>query len=247
VAIVTGGASGIGKAISRELAGEGWAVALADIDRDAAARAAAELAGDRGEARAVHADVTSLDSARRMVAEVLDRLGTVDALVNCAGWDRFELFLDQNPAIWDRLIDLNLRGPIHCTRAVLPHMVERKAGRIVNIGSDAGRVGSLGEAVYSACKGGTIAFTKTIAREMARHGITVNCVCPGPTRTPLLDAFLPKDREQKILDAYVRWTPMGRLGEPPDVAAAVAFLCSPKAGFITGQVLSVSGGLTMAG
>ncbi len=241
-AIVTGGASGIGRAICAELARAGWSVVVADIDAAAATAGAAELGG-----LAVTVDVTSLAACEAMAEQVLARLGRIDALVNCAGWDRFELFLDNDPALWDRLIAVNLRGAIHCTRAVLPRMIAARAGRIVNIASDAGRVGSLGEAVYSACKGGVIAFTKTMAREAARHGITVNCVCPGPTETPLLAQFLPEDRRAKILEAYVRATPLGRLGRADDAAPAVAFLCGDGAGFITGQVLSVSGGLTMNG
>jgi 2-hydroxycyclohexanecarboxyl-CoA dehydrogenase len=247
VVVVTGGASGIGRAICDEMAQAGWVVVVADINYESAGRAASDLESLGHKALAVNVDITMLNSAEAMAARVIENLGSIEALVNCAGWDKFELFLENDPAIWDRLININLKGPIYCTRAILPHMVAKKQGRIVNIASDAGRVGSLGEAVYSACKGGTIAFTKTIAREMARHKITANCICPGPTETPLLANFLPKDREAKILEAYVRSTPLGRLAKPTDIAPAVAFLCSEGAAFITGQVLSVSGGLTMNG
>lgn len=247
VVVVTGGASGIGRVICQEMSQAGWVAVVADINDEGAAQVASEIESRGQKAMAVNVDITMLDSAEAMAARVIENFGSIDALVNCAGWDRFELFLENDAAMWDKLININLKGSIYCTRAILPHMVAKKQGRIVNIASDAGRVGSLGEAVYSACKGGIIAFTKTIAREMARHNITANCICPGPTETPLLANFLPKDREAKILEAYVRSTPLARLAQPTDIAPAVVFFCSQGAAFITGQVLSVSGGLTMNG
>ena len=172
----------------------------------------------------------------------------IDVLVNNAGWDRFQNFVDTQPAEWDQLFDINLRGPLNMHHLVLPGMLARGGGRIVNISSDAARVGSSGESVYSACKGGIISFSKTLAREVARKGITVNVVCPGPTDTPILRGFLGEgDAGQKVYEALVRAIPMKRVGQPDDIPGIVAFLASDDSGFITGQVISVSGGLTMAG
>jgi len=192
----------------------------------------------------VPVDVTDYAAVQRAFAFVRERLGPVDILVNAAGWDTPERFVDSEPATWERLLAINLRGVIHTVHAALPAMQERRYGRIISLGSDAGRVGSSGEAVYSAAKGGVIAFTKTIARETARHGITVNCVCPGPTDTPLLARFT--EANPRLVEALQRAIPMGRLGQPADVAPAVAFLASDGAAFITGQTLSISGGLTMS-
>jgi 2-hydroxycyclohexanecarboxyl-CoA dehydrogenase len=180
----------------------------------------------------------------RRVDEIVAALGPIDALVNNAGWDRLAPFLDTDEDLWERLLDINLRGPIRMTKAVLPQMVERQSGRIVNISSDAGRVGSSGEAVYSACKAGIIGFGKTVAREVARHGITVNAICPGPTDTALLEEVAQGN--EKVIESLKRAIPMRRLGLPEDIAGAVVFMVSDDAGFITGQTLSVSGGLTMA-
>ena len=235
VALVTGGARGIGAAIAAALREVGARVAVGDLD----ARAAAA-----GGALGVELDVSQPDSVRAAVARVDSELGPVDVLVNNAGIDVIELFVDSDPADWERVIAVNLKGTLHCCRAVLDTMIERGRGRIVNLGSDAGRVGSSGEAVYSASKGGVIAFTKTLAREVARHGITVNCVCPGPTDTALLAQV--EDFDPKLHAALARAIPMRRLGRPEDVAGAVVFLTSDAASFVTGQTLSVSGGLTMA-
>ncbi len=241
VAFVTGAASGIGRAIALELGRWGAQVAVADLDAAGAVETVAQLGG-RG--LAVPLDVTDYAAVQRGFAFGRERLGPVDILVNAAGWDTPERFVDSQPATWDRLLAINLRGVIHTIHAALPSMQERRYGRIISLGSDAGRVGSSGEAVYSAAKGGVIAFTKTIARETARHGITVNCVCPGPTDTPLLARFT--EANPRLVEALQRAIPMGRLGQPADVAPAVAFLASDGAAFITGQTLSVSGGLTMS-
>jgi 2-hydroxycyclohexanecarboxyl-CoA dehydrogenase len=246
VALVTGGGSGIGRAICERLSAEGARVAAADLDAAAAATTAERLRAAGGDAAGVAVDVGDFARVQAAVLEVREALGPIDVLVNCAGWDRMEPFRQNAPALWDRLIDVNLRGPIHCCRAVLDDMIERNAGKIVSISSDAARVGSTGEAVYSACKGGVISFSKTLARELARHHINVNVICPGPTDTPLLRGMV-SEGNVKLVDALKRAIPFGRLGTPQEVAAAVAFFVSPDADFITGQVLSVSGGLTMVG
>jgi 2-hydroxycyclohexanecarboxyl-CoA dehydrogenase len=241
VALVTGGGGGIGGAIARELSAAGCAVAVADARPDAAAGVADRL--ERG--AAVEVDVTDRASVTRATADVEERLGPVEILVNAAGWDELRPFVDTQEEFWDRVIAINFKGCLHTTHALLPGMVERGFGRIVNIASDAGRVGSSMESVYAGAKGGVIAFTKTIAREAARSGVTANCVCPGPTRTPMLEGMTAEGGE-RLIDAMVRAVPMRRLGEPDDVAAAVAYFASDRASFVTGQTLSVSGGLTMA-
>jgi 2-hydroxycyclohexanecarboxyl-CoA dehydrogenase len=241
VAIVTGAGRGIGRAIALRLASDGAKVAVLDLDL-AAAR---DVAGTIGSgAVAVNCDVTSRASVRDAVAETERALGAVDVLVNNAGWDKLEPFVQSTEETWDRIISINLKGVLNCMHAVLPGMIERGSGRIVSIGSDAGRVGSSGEAVYAAAKGGIIAFSKTIAREVARQQINVNVVCPGPTDTPLFAELAGTN--DRLMDALKRAIPFGRLAEPDEIAAAVAFLVSDDARFITGQTLSVSGGLTMA-
>jgi 2-hydroxycyclohexanecarboxyl-CoA dehydrogenase len=244
VALVTGAGRGIGAAIAECLTTDGLAVALCDVDAAGAEATAGRLAALGARARGFALDVSDGRAVARVVEEVGGALGPVDVLVNNAGIDVMGLFLETDEASWDRLWAVNLKGVLHCCKHVLPGMIERGRGRVVNLGSDAGRVGSTSEAVYSATKGGVIAFTKTLAREMARHGITVNCVCPGPTDTALL-AQLARYNE-KMHAGLARAIPLGRLGQPSDVAAAVAFLASDAAGYITGQTLSVSGGLTMA-
>jgi len=247
VAFVTGAGRGIGRAIVRRLAAQDVAVGVTDVDGRAAAGVADEIRSQGGRAAAAMADVTRVDTLEAARETVEEALGPVDVLVNNAGWDRLEPFMENDPALWDRLIAVNLKGPFWTTRIVLAGMLERGTGRIVNIASDAGRVGSMGEAVYSACKAGLIGFTKSLARETARRGITVNCVCPGPTETALLDEVRGSERGAKIMQAIGRTIPLGRFGTPEDVASAVAYFVSDEAAYVTGQVLSVSGGLTMVG
>ncbi len=249
-AFVTGGGSGIGAAIAESLAKTGCNVVVADISLANAEAVCHSLqeAGMEGEALAVEADVASDEAYRAAVETANTAFGGVDILVNNAGWDRIINFVDTDPAFWDKVIAINLRGPIGLTHLVAPGMAERQFGRIINIASDAGRVGSSGEAVYSACKGGMIAFAKTLARELARSGVTANAVCPGPTETPLLQAQLGEgEAGQKIYAGLKRAIPMKRLGQPDDMAGLVAFLAGDAASFITGQTISVSGGLTMHG
>jgi 2-hydroxycyclohexanecarboxyl-CoA dehydrogenase len=246
-AFITGAGGGIGRAIARRLARDGLRVAVTDVDLARAQDTAAVVVRDGGQACALRVDITDFAAVRAAVDDAARAHGPVDVLINNAGWDRVEPFVDNTPELWDRLIAINLRGPIHCSRAVLDGMIAAGRGTIVSISSDAARVGSTGEAVYAACKGGIISFSKTLARELARHHIAVNVVCPGPTETPLLDEIRTGERGAKIIAAMTRAIPFGRLGTPDDVAAAVAFFASPDAAFITGQVLSVSGGLTMAG
>ena len=245
VAVVTGAARGIGAAIANAVAAQGSAVAVCDIDGAAAATAAAQISADHSlPAIGVQVDIASTASVAAAVAQIEAALGPITALVNNAGIDVIKPFVNSTEEEWDRIIAVNLRGTIGVCRAVLDGMIERKHGRIVSIASDAGRVGSSGEAVYSATKGGVIAFSKTLAREVARHGITVNCVCPGPTETALLGQVA--DYSQKLYDSLARAIPLGRTAQPGDIAPAVAFLVSDGASYITGQTLSVSGGLTMA-
>ncbi|SME91058.1 2-hydroxycyclohexane-1-carbonyl-CoA dehydrogenase [Tistlia consotensis] len=247
-AVVTGGGGGIGGAVCRRLAEEGARVAVWDLDAAAAERCAAALTAAGGEAAAFAVDIAERPSVDAALAATEARLGPVDLLVNNAGWDVFRPFLKTEPALWQRIIAINLTGALNTHHAVLPGMVERGRGRIVNVASDAARVGSSGEAVYAACKGGLVAFSKTLAREHARHGITVNVVCPGPTETALLQGVLDTAADPaKLAEAFRRAVPMGRLGRPDDLPGAIAFLGSDDAGYVTGQVLSVSGGLTMNG
>ena len=242
VALVTGGGGGIGSAICRELSEQGRRVAVADVNQTSAADVAAEVDG-----LAVALDVTDAAGAEAALERVRGELGPVDILVNCAGWDDFRSFVETDDAFMDKVLAINLAGPMRLIRLVLPGMIDRSWGRIINIASDAGRVGSSLEAVYSGAKGGLIAFTKTIARETARAGITANSVCPGPTDTPMLNRFIESGSDaDKVATALKRAVPMKRLGQPKDIAPAVAFLASEETGYITGQTLSVSGGLTMA-
>jgi 2-hydroxycyclohexanecarboxyl-CoA dehydrogenase len=247
VAVVTGAAQGIGRAIALRLADDGARVAVADINIQGASETEQLVRAAGGEAVAIEVDISDFDAVQAAVRQTQDRLGPIAILVNNAGWDRIEPFIQNSPARWDKLIAVNLKGPIHCCRAVLDGMIAAGGGKIVTINSDSGRVGSTGEAVYSACKGGIIAFCKTLARELARYNINVNVVCPGITDTALIREVTQVEYGKKVIDAVVRTIPLRRMGRPEEIAAAAAFLASPEADFITGQVLSVSGGLTMAG
>jgi 2-hydroxycyclohexanecarboxyl-CoA dehydrogenase len=245
--MVSGAARGIGRAIAIALAEQGCQVAVADLRGPEAASTAEQLSAGGANAIGVEIDVTDADSVRAAVAHAADALGPIEILVNNAGWDRLVPFLETDEPFWDRIIELNFKGAMRLTQAVLPGMLERGWGRVISVGSDAGRVGSSLESVYSGAKGAVIAFTKTLARETARHGVTANTVCPGPTDTPLLAEITGAAEDAgKVIDAMTRAVPMRRLGRPEEVAAAVAFLASEQAGYITGQTLSVSGGLTMA-
>lgn len=240
VVVVTGAGAGIGAAIARRSAQEGALVVVTDLDGDAAARCAEEI-----DAAAAHAmDVADKASVDAAVAAVVDQFGRIDVLVNNAGWDIGMPFLETTPDFWKKVIGINFVGTLNTCHAVLPHMVEQGGGSVVNLGSDAGRVGSSGEAVYAGAKGGVIAFSKTIARELARSDVNVNVVCPGPTDTAFFASM--GGENPKLREALTRAIPFRRLGQPDDVANAVVFLASDEASFITGQTLSVSGGLTMA-
>jgi 2-hydroxycyclohexanecarboxyl-CoA dehydrogenase len=247
VALVTGAASGIGRAIALALAEDGCAVAVADVQEDASDEVAGLAQAGGAQALAVRIDVTDGASVVAAVEQATKALGPIAVLVNCAGWDELKPFLETDEAFWRKVIAINYEGCLRVTHAVLGGMAERGYGRIVSIASDAARVGSSGEAVYAGAKAGVVAFSKTIAREHARDGVTANVVCPGPTETPLLQGMAEQAADsERLVTALSRAVPMRRLGQPQDAAAAVAFLASERAGYITGQTLSVSGGLTMA-
>jgi 2-hydroxycyclohexanecarboxyl-CoA dehydrogenase len=240
-ALVTGGGGGIGGATSAMLARRGFRVAVADLDVDAATAVARSC-----DALPLSLDVTDPASVERAVARAQEVLGRVDVLVNAVGWDRLRPFVETDEAFTARVLDVNLVGPLRVVRAALPGMLASGWGRVVNVASDAGKVGSSLESVYAAAKGGIIAFTKALAREVARRGVTANAVCPGPTDTPLLDGLAAEDpRGSRLVEALVRAIPLGRVARPEEVAAVIAFLSSDEAGYMTGQAISVSGGLTM--
>jgi len=242
IALVTGGAGAIGAAVCAALAEQGRRVVAADLD-GARAAAIAEPLGGIG----VAMDVADPASVTRALAEAREYAGAITLLVSCAGWDQMRPFVETDEPFQSRVIEINLAGPMRVARAVLPDMIDARFGRIVLVASDAGRVGSAGEAIYAAAKGGLIALAKSLAREVVRSGITANSVCPGPTDTPLFRGLAAASRDgDRITQALERAIPMRRLGRPEDVAPAVAFLCSDAAGYVTGQTLSVSGGLTMA-
>jgi len=240
--LITGGASGIGKATVLEFARCGAKVICADIDDAKAAEVAKEAATAGLAIETIAVDLADPKSARCCAANVIARHGRVDMLVNAAGWNDIQPFIDNSSDYMDRVIAVNLGGTVHLTQALLPPMIAAGKGKIVNVSSDAGRVGSGGETVYAAAKGGVIAFTKSLAREVARYAINVNCVCPGPTDTPMLAT-----RPDKLRDAFIKAIPFHRFAKPQEIADAILFFASSRSDYVTGQVLSISGGLTFAG
>ncbi len=242
VALVTGAASGIGLCTAQGLAELGAAVLIADIDAEAGTAAAEDIRRSGGKAQFVGLDLTSKVSIQSCKEQVMADKGRLDVLASVAGWGHIQPFIENDDAFVDKVIALNLRGPVELLRAFFPVFIEQKAGKVVLVSSDAGRVGSLGESVYSAAKGGVIAFTKALAREGARYNINVNCICPGPTDTPLL-----RSEPEKFLEAFLKAIPMRRFGKPSEVAGAIIFMASNRADYITGQVLSVNCGITMVG
>ncbi|MBO0997641.1 SDR family oxidoreductase [Bacillus sp. SD075] len=243
MAFITGAGSGIGREIAKKLASRNFNIIVADINLKNAEQTVSLIEKSGFEARAVHCDVTKLESVKKSVEESVKHYHRIDILVNNAGWDKVEPFLKSNPSTWKRIIDINLLGQIHTCKEILPLMIENGYGKVVNIASDAARVGSSGEAVYSAAKGGVIAFTKTIAREMARYKLNINCIAPGPADTPLFQEI--GSYNEGIAGALEKAIPFRRLAQPEDIASAVAYFVSEDAGYITGQTLSVNGGLTM--
>lgn len=241
IVLVTGAGQGIGRGIAEKLASESATVVVTDINEATAAKTAASIGGG---AIVMVTDVTSRESVDAMVAQAMSQFGRIDVLVNNAGWDKAGPFIDSDPMDWERVIQINLYGVLNTSKAVLPVMAEQGYGSVVNLASDAGRVGSSGEAVYSATKGGIIAFTKAIAREMAQHRVNANCVCPGPTDTALFASI--GGENPKLREALIRAIPFRELAQPADVANMVAFFASDEAKYITGQTVSVSGGLTMS-
>ncbi len=242
IALITGAASGIGRATAEAMAELGATVIATDVNEEAGAATAAELNnGDlSGSVRFLPLDVIDRAAAAALAADVEGEFGRLDILVNAAGWDQIQPFVDNSDDYMDKIVELNLEGPIRVTKAMLPLLMASGSGRVVNVASDAGRVGSTGETVYAGAKGGVIAFTKSLAREMTRHNIRANCVCPGPTDTPLFAG-----QPDKMKAALERAIPMRRVGQPSEVADAIVFFASDRSSYVTGQVLSVSGGLTM--
>ncbi|MBI3058799.1 MAG: glucose 1-dehydrogenase [Deltaproteobacteria bacterium] len=245
-ALVAGGGRGIGRCIALALAREGADIAVGDLVGENADSVRDEIKALRVNALACKVDLTKRVEVEQMVEKVLSQFGQLDILVNSAGWDRLEPFLESSEETWERILAINFKSVLYTAKAVLPHMISRGSGKIVNISSDAGRVGSSWEAVYSGAKGAVIAFSKTLAREVARYKINVNVVCPGLTDTPLLDAVRSQSPQtEKLIDAVTKATPFRRVAKPEEIAEAVLFFASPSADFVTGQTLSVSGGLTM--
>ena len=248
IVFVTGAAGGIGKEICKRFAEEGSIVIATDLDALRLKDLKSKLNGLKGSVQTHELNIIDALAVESVVSKVLEENGKIDALINNAGWDYAAPFVDTDPNLWQKLININLMGPLNLQKAVLPSMINSGSGKIINIASDAGRVGSSGESVYSACKGGIIAFSKTLAREQARNGIIVNTVCPGPTDTPLLQSLVGNSEfSEKIYNGLKRAIPLKRIGQPEDLPGIVAFLASSDANFITGQTISVSGGLTMHG
>lgn len=248
IAIITGGSRGIGKGIATVMAKQGARIVIADLLKEEAEKTAAEIESNGGKAMAIKTDICNFDEVKAMVARAKEHFGSVDILVNNAGWDRMIPFHKTDPELWNKIIDINYKGTLNCVFCAMEEMKNNNYGKIISIASDAGRVGSSGEAVYSGTKGAVIAFSKAMARELAKTKINVNVVCPGPTNTPLVKEM--KDDSEfnnKVLSGMERIIPLKRMGVPEDIAYAVTFLASKEADFITGQVISVSGGLTMAG
>jgi 2-hydroxycyclohexanecarboxyl-CoA dehydrogenase len=245
--LLTGGANGIGAAIARRLAEEGCVLGILDLDAVGGAKVAGEIKAKGGKASFHATDISDYDAVKRAVEAFEAVSGPVSLLVNNAGWDRAANFLDTNPEFWKKIVAINLYGPLNVSHIVMKGMAVRGFGRVVNIASDAGRVGSSGEAVYSACKGGMIAFAKTMSRELVSKGVIINTLCPGPTDTAILQSFLEGPDGTKIAEGLKRAIPMRRLGTPEDYPGLVAFFLSDDAAYITGQTISVSGGLTMHG
>jgi len=248
VAIITGGSGAIGQAICQRFSDEGILVGILDINKEKGIEIADEINRKGGTALAREVDITDYNSIVEATYEIESSFGPTDILVNNAGWDRLINFIDTEPSFWNEIISINLIGALNMHHIIVPGMLERQSGKVINIASDAGRVGSSGEAVYSACKGGLIAFTKTLARELARNGICCNAVAPGPVDTPLLRSMIPDGNlDGGLAKAFQKAIPMRRLGEPSDIPGIVAFLASQDSDYITGQIISVSGGLTMHG
>lgn len=246
--ILTGGASGIGRAAALRLGAEGCVVGIFDLNADGAAQTVQAIAAAGGSAASWALDISDYAAVQQAHDAFEARFGPVEGLANVAGWDAVRNFLETDTAFWDKIVRINLYGPLTMHHVVLKGMAARGFGRVVNVASDAGRVGSSGEAVYSACKGGIIAFTKTMAREMARKGVTVNVLCPGPTDTPILQSFFGAgDAGAKIAEGLKSAIPLKRIGQPEDYAGMLAFLLSDEGAYMTGQTLSISGGLTMNG
>lgn len=241
VAVVTGAAQGIGEATAEKMALVGAKVGLLDVNLEKTEEVATKLRQAGAEASAVSCDITRSSDIHAAVSRVAGHFGVIDILVNNAGWTEVHPFMEEDEAYWERLIAVNLKGPILVTRAVLPQMIERRSGKIVNVSSEVARMGMYGQVVYSAAKRGVISFTKSLAREVGRYGINVNCVCPGPVNTPLFRVQVPD------LEFFKKATALRRVGEPSELASVIAFLCSSEADYVTGEVLSVAGGWGMAG